>query len=366
VFGPGRGEAIVVRLPDGSVGVVDGCREPANGHLNGRGDPVRELVDRLNPPRLSFVCLTHAHDDHYPGMGWLLEAYENRVDHVWMATRMSGHHVEALLKWAARTRAGKRELPDDEKVHGLERVITKLSEAYEHYGSDPKILLAGQSLLQRNTPEGAISISACGPSSRDVLELEKSLVKAMQSLESGDRAQSRCDLNVASGALLIRWGAAGVLLAGDLLRGRHENSGWRYGAQYVQGPVQVVNVAHHASAGAHYRKLWATMNPKLAIVTPFQNATRKHPPRPPKIAALASSAVVAITSPPQWKSKSGIPQPLSAVTPTTGFMPKNSVLSIAVPAPPLAIRNAVAVSLDATGAMKQFVLAGQARVYDIP
>ena len=81
VFGPGKGEAIVVRLPDGSVGVVDGCREPKDTET-GRGDPVRELLDRIKCPELAFVCLTHPHDDHYAGLGRLLERVPTMHRHV--------------------------------------------------------------------------------------------------------------------------------------------------------------------------------------------------------------------------------------------------------------------------------------------
>lgn len=369
VFGPGRGEAIVVRLPDGSVGVVDGCREPKNGNATGKGDPVRELLNQLKPARLAFVCLTHGHDDHYPGLGRLLDTYKTRVDHVWRSTSMTGIHANVLIDWVKRTRGGKIALPDAEDVVDLERVVTKFNEAHEHHGAKPGLLLAGQSLLRIKTPMGDVAIEACGPSSRDLLEGEKSLAKALEASSRGDDAKSKFDLNIASGALLIRWGSTGILLAGDLVRGDHQHAGWRYCSQHVNGPVQVVNVAHHASLGAHHSGLWRRMNPQLAIVTPFLNATLKYPPRPPRIAKLAQSCVVAITSPPKWKwkRKSGLPRPLVPIGKTSGFSPKNRVLpTITKPVTDLDIRNAVAVSLDHTGTIKQFVLAGQARVYDVP
>jgi beta-lactamase superfamily II metal-dependent hydrolase len=366
-FGPGRGEAIVVRLPDGSVGVVDGCREPKNGNATGKGDPVRELLNQLKPARLAFVCLTHGHDDHYPGLGRLLDAFKNRVDHIWRSSNMTDRHAQALINWVKGTRGGKIALPDAGDVVDLERVITTFNEAYEHYGAEPHLLVAGQSLLQVKTPLGDVTIDACGPSSRDLLEGEKSVAKALEAQSRGDGAKGKFDLNVASGAVLIRWGSTGVLLAGDLVQGNHPNAGWRHCSRHVNGPVQVVNVAHHASLGAHHSPLWRRMNPQLAIITPFMNAIEKHPPRPRRIAKLVRSCIVAITSPPKWKPKSGFPQPLVPIGKTSGFGPKNKVLpSIAKPVTDLDIRNAVAVSLDHTGTIKQFVLAGQARVYDIP
>jgi glyoxylase-like metal-dependent hydrolase (beta-lactamase superfamily II) len=135
VFGPGRGEAIVVRLPDGSIGVVDGCREPTGGAKDGRGDPVRELLRRIEkagpvptPFRLAFVCLTHPHDDHYPGLGRLLEAYERRVDHVWTVTQMTGKYARALPEWVELTRGGKCSLPDDATIAGLRLFVGSRAE----------------------------------------------------------------------------------------------------------------------------------------------------------------------------------------------------------------------------------------------
>jgi hypothetical protein len=158
------------------------------------------------------------------------------------------------------------------------------------------------------------------------------------------------DPNLTSGALLVKWGASAVLLAGDLLLGVDPKSGWQRGRSYVQGNVQVVNVAHHASSEAHDDVLWATMQPALAIVTPFQYANegkKRQPPRPEQIEALARSSVVAITSPPKWKSKTNV-LPMTPARLTE------------------AKRNAVAVSLDAAGNITRFVLAGAADVYDAP
>lgn len=365
VFGPGRGEAIVVRLPDGGVGVVDGCLEPTAGDKDprGSGDPVRELLNRMAPPRLRFACLTHAHDDHYAGLGRLLAAYQKRADHVWMVLDAGGPHMKAQLAILKRRRARKTSLPDAPNPKGLERVLTQFSQAYREHGSKLNYLQAGIPLLNLKNSHGSLSIKACGPAPSDIARLQESLTKAIaKSIEQGEATDQEFDLNIASGALLIRWKRAGVLLAGDLLCAANENAGWAHAAKDIDGPVQVVNVAHHASEEAHHDPLWKKMLPQLAIVTPFKHGATheivrdgkagktKYPPRPEQIANLAQWSAVAITSPPRWEGELDPPKALRTPGKTSATTNQPH-------------RNAVAVSLDATGTIQRFVLAGQADVY---
>lgn len=74
VYGPGTGEAQVLRFPDGSFGVVDGCRAQKGGV-----DPVRRLLERFPDRVLRFVCLTHAHGDHFGGLLDLIDIYTPKL-----------------------------------------------------------------------------------------------------------------------------------------------------------------------------------------------------------------------------------------------------------------------------------------------
>lgn len=369
VFGPGEGEAILVRLPDGMVGVVDGCREPAPADVDGRGDPVRELLTRIEaepgapkPFKLRFVCLTHPHDDHYAGLGRLLDAYRGQVNSVWRAQHVTSRYAEALVAWIDETRGGKDPIPDAKKLRGLKRVIEHMHAAHDRHGASPELLHGGVSLLSAVHGGQPISVTACGPVSADLVQAEADLERAILALGRGQGGASRHDPNLTSGALLLRWGTSAVLLAGDLLLGTGPHSGWQRAREHVSCKVQVVNVAHHASREAHDAVLWAQMEPALAIVTPFQHARKKQPPRPEEIEALARSSVVVITSPPDWNGVSGSPcaQQLQPPRLSPG---KNGILNITSAS---ARRNAVAVSLDAAGNIMRFVLAGAADTYDMP
>lgn len=367
VFGPGEGEAIVVRLPDGAVGVVDGCREPERDHPKGRGDPVRELLEKLaalapEPEkfRLEFVCLTHPHADHYRGLGRLLEAFLGKVSRIWTVTHVQPHFAEALIKWTDVITRGKAR--DDEVRAGLIRVLARFDEAKSHSAKGLRHLSSHTRLLRREILGRILRIHACGPASGDLDTAQKQLVASLTAV-SGKKSSRTHDPNLTSGALLVRWGDAGVLLGGDLLLGRGQNSGWRLARSQIRGKVQVVNVAHHASREAHDAVLWKKMAPDLAIVTPFKGGVGSNPPRPAQINLLAGTAVVAITSPPDWGADPVRPLPIRPILPRS-FAPKGKSLRSTVASGAFSDRrNAVAVSLDATGKITRFVLAGKADVY---
>ncbi|WP_437306998.1 MBL fold metallo-hydrolase [Sorangium sp. So ce388] len=373
IFGPGEGEAIVIRLPDGSVGIVDGCREPEGGAADGRGDPVRELLIKLanerpdvNGFRIEFVCLTHPHADHYRGLGRLLEAYEDKINEVWKATHLTPHHEKALVEWLDLTRAGGA--PDEEVLNGLKRIIDRFERAkkicrngLKHLGQD-KLLFTST----RRVKGYKVSIEACGPADVDIDDAGNDLVALLKAAEQSGTVSRKHDPNLTSGAVLLRWGRSAALLAGDLLRGSGPKSGWQLARQQIKCKVQVVNVAHHASEGAHDETLWTSMGPDLAIVTPFKYGVGDNPPRPDRIRSLARTSVVAITSPPQWQDAAGNPVGMRSIAPKS-FKPKNSVLPRIAPSNAAdARRNAVSVSLDAAGNIKRFYLAGKADVYLAP
>ncbi|MEP7119631.1 MAG: MBL fold metallo-hydrolase [Byssovorax sp.] len=370
VFGPGEGEAIVVRLPDGSVGVVDGCREPTSG------DPVAELLAKFaaktaDPAafRLHFVCLTHPHADHYRGLGRLIKAYEGRIDHLWTVTHVTPQYEKALPAWLELVHAGSA--PDLDDLDGLKRVLNSFHDekprvektnaaGFAHLACDTRLIGA------RLFGGYKLEIEACGPAPGDIDSVQKQLIALLTAAASSGVVSRTHDPNLTSGAVLIRWGQAAVLLAGDLLRGDEHHSGWQRARLQITHPVQVVNVAHHASKEAHDDTLWKTMKPKLAIVTPFKFGKSPNPPRPDRIELLARSAKVAITSPPDWKGELGPPVGERLLSPNT-FVPRNGALPPIVPKNRHDARNnAVAVSLDPTGKITQLILAGQADLYAMP
>lgn len=375
VFGPGRGEAIVIVLPDGSVGVVDGCGEPLP---HGKGDPARDFLEEWAKARggtlhLRFVCLTHPHADHYGGLGRLLNAYRGRVDAVWTVLPVGDRYAETLVKFVDTTLPG--ELPDAAAARGLERILAELDVAYHPKpaggGADLRLLIRGTNLLQAKMKGKLLSVSSCGPASEDIMNAQKELISGVKELAEEGEHSARFDPNVVSGALLFRWGKAGILLGGDLICTHRHYLGWDKVQGDIQSPIQVLKVAHHASKEAHHEELWQRLRVPLAIVTPFKEAKSSMPPRPEQISLLARDAVVAITAKPKWKDDTHNPVPVQALPgtaakPARGARSRNPRLKLTPTPGPTDMHNAVAVSLSATGELLRFVLAGKADIYEPP
>lgn len=349
VYGPGKGEAIVVRLPDGQYGVVDGCREPTPGSPTGAGDPVREFLAEVeagwvdeDPLELAFVCLTHPHDDHYAGLGRLMAHFEGRIRRLWTGPLSQARWHPALMRWVETlTDSGE---PSGQRRGGLDRVLAEYQKAL---GAGVAFSILGAGTVFPCGAEG-VTIKACGPSAADALHALNKLRK----FEGEVLKSASFDPNRLSGAVVIRWHDAAILLGGDMVNdGRFPNRGWYEACHHIDDrPVQVVNVAHHASAEAHHPPLWQRMAPRLAIVTPFGRAAGKQPPRPDMIDLLSADCAVAITSPPDWWA------------PAPGIS-RNPVLPVAPPPTYADRHNAVAVALDRDGTIRQIVLAGQAGFY---
>jgi beta-lactamase superfamily II metal-dependent hydrolase len=372
VFGPGRGEAMVLVLPDGTVGVVDGCREPSSP-ATGRGDPVRGFLDSLEaqspkrPLRLGFVCLTHPHDDHYGGLGRLLGAYKDRIDSVWSVLESGERYAEPLLKYIEANRSGSSRTPDLEDVKGLQRFLHAISHVTEPRHTEFEYLSRKKLLFELKLAQHPLQVWGCAPLDKDLRRAHEELVQALRTLERGDKPGVSFDPNITSGVLHIKWYKSGILLGGDLVRGKGRYQGWDAVANDISGSVQVVKVSHHASAEAHHEALWRRLGARLAIVTPFKDADGTQPPRPEQISRLAQDAAVVITSTPKWKEAPGQPAPLyNTVPPATGAVQsaRNQVITLSPKPGHNDIYNAVSVSLDATGRVLRFVLAGKANVYE--
>jgi glyoxylase-like metal-dependent hydrolase (beta-lactamase superfamily II) len=125
VFGPGQGEAIFVALPDGRVGVLDGCAENA--------DPVAALIEKLDQERgdrrrFAFVGLTHPHDDHYRGLGRLLETYRDRIDQ-WWEPPLGERSAEVLLALGDAQKKDRKAYARSTDLDSLPRVLRAMEQA---------------------------------------------------------------------------------------------------------------------------------------------------------------------------------------------------------------------------------------------
>lgn len=369
-YGPGSGEAMIVKLPDGRFGVVDGCgredeRIPPRDGRNPVWDFFKAVSGLCEEGSLAFVALTHPHDDHWGGLGGLLKHFARRIDRlIFVAdhTGRVGHKLQDIL-------SGQLEPPERKALMDIIRAFyaPEHEDAFRFFGIDLRV---GDGHAD-GTP---YSVVACGPLTADVRHAYGHLLLRDRSNPKQSLFKYTDHPNLLSGALLLSWGTSHVLLGGDLLVAdpttHYRGWGGVMAGARLPSPIHVIKVAHHASEGAHEPALWAHMKSSLAIVTPFKTASMRQdpedperklpyqPPKPDDIARLLKTgAKVVITTPPKWLGFDPTwPERCWAA------QPPNSP----PPADHNPIYNAVAVSMDAHGNITQILLGGEADFYQLP
>lgn len=365
VFGPGSGEAILIQLPDGQMGVVDGCREPSDPQT-GVGDPVHQILKVMNIQQLAFVCMTHAHDDHYRGLATLLRAYSDRITHVWWGGE---RELKFERRWRDSLRRCKkvgskgdptRQVPRIDDEDHLTELIDELVKSLWCPSRRTQSFSDVKRLAELGSGNQKVKIQGLGPSTFD-------LHRALRNELDKSTSARTFNPNAVSGALLIQWGDTRVLLGGDQLEGKSEKEGWKAVLRHIPRPLTLIKVAHHASEEAHHEPIWQPA-PRLAIVTPYQYASGDQPPRSKMLEQLSQLSPLVLTAEPRWWSRSQHSLTRShhslPVAQPAGSLPR-------LPMPlrgqhvtaPNAIDNAVLVRMNRAGDITEVVLAGEAAFY---
>lgn len=358
VYGPGEGESVVLVMPDGHLGIVDGC-------WHGIDDPVGEFVAswlgaklprRQLKRKIRFLCLTHPHSDHFGGLAGLVERHRSRLER--LAIISTTIH-ERAAEWF-----GSLEQPQPTerlKYHDFKRFILRVREVAQRDDGVDIIRLSDHRLVFDDHGLG-IQVFGCAPSGRDVVLAESAVNVGI----------SGYDFNTASAALVVRYGGSGVLLTGDLVgETAAGNRGWLAAGRHLQGiPLQVIKAAHHASDKAHCRTLWHGRRASVVLVTPFKNARPANggqggdqPPTREDLRRLGGHTDdLVVTSPPRWLTDEDLD--LAGLT-AGGAIPRpDPTIPAGVPTPAHQHRyNAVLVALDDQGVIHAITLAGKARFY---
>ena len=277
VFGAGKGESIVLRLPDGRWGVVD-CF--AGSSTDPATNPILRFLRENQVEELEFLCLTHPHDDHYKGMSHLLEAFP--VRYFWPSADLSGKHFQQLatqLQIEARQASqpsfeeSAKEFP---KIFGL---VQRKRDQQDPPLKEKRPETTTQLYPVPYAPDADFQIIALAPSGDQVARYEKGLMRCFD--EKG-LIQSRLPdehHNIISSALLIVFGQTRVVLGGDV-----EREGWRDAIKEIGAihlAAHLVKVSHHGSANGYCEGLWpifAKHGPPVGVLTAYasQGLPRRH------------------------------------------------------------------------------------------
>ncbi|MBN2494252.1 MAG: DNA internalization-related competence protein ComEC/Rec2 [Deltaproteobacteria bacterium] len=223
----GQGDAILVRMPHGHCGLVDG-----GGSYSGDFDVGRHVVAPAlwaqGISQLDWVAVTHRHPDHIGGLASVVRLF--RPAELWTASPLG----------------------DDERGRDLLRAAQEAGTRLRHVAAGDRLLVDGQLRIDAFWPpaEGA------------------------EALEENERSM----------VLRLVFGQQRFLLTGDL-EAEGELQLLRSSAELA---ADVLKVGHHGSRNASSRAFLERVHPSLAVVSVGPD-NRFRLPSPEALARLASS-----------------------------------------------------------------------------
>jgi hypothetical protein len=270
LFGPGKGESIVVHLGARRWIIVDSCKDQRSGKVAAL-EYLRGIGVDLATEVLAVVA-THAHDDHFAGIADIAEACSQAV--IITSQALANREFLALVE-AERDIAG---ITNTASYREYRRIFALAEQRRDaNTGTRPLRRAAENKILLElpafDTAPPAIII-ALSPSehavSRALEALANSHLHAM-----GERSRrSMLDPNEASIAMWVHAGGANVLLGADLLSGP-AGCGWGavLHAFSPSEPATLYKAAHHGSSTSHHDGVWDKLlaSEPVVLLTPFRH-----------------------------------------------------------------------------------------------
>ena len=252
VFGAGKGESIVLRLPDGRWGVVD-CF--AGSSADPATNPVLRFLESQKVTELEFLCLTHPHDDHFKGMSHLLEACS--VRYFWLFNGLSGKHFLQLVQLLDVEVAAIHQEDQIENAREFAKIFSLVNQ--KKRCQQPPLMEKrpgpGTPLYPVPLDRSAhFQIIGLAPSGNQVSRYDRGLQSCFDSQGNVRGRLPQSHHNIVSVALLVVYGDTRIILGGDL-----EKAGWRdviaeVGAANLA--ANVVKISHHGSPNGYCDQLW--------------------------------------------------------------------------------------------------------------
>jgi beta-lactamase superfamily II metal-dependent hydrolase len=293
IFGPGKGESIVVHLGDNRWIVVDSCvdqrtkRIAALSYLEGIGVDASEAV--------LLVVATHAHDDHFAGIAEVLRTCETAT--FVCSEALTRDEFFALTRADAQSQAGLRVRAFSEYQKIFEIIKSRSSPGPDFRPLKRAIELRPLLSIDNNT----VRVMALSPSDEAVTRSLTALSSAFPSPGS-PRKLINIDPNELAVALWIEVPDKAILLGADLLTGP-AGCGWLavLRAFVPDARATVFKVSHHGSDTGHHDDIWTKLlDPSpIALLAPFRAGKKPLPSSEDRARILSFTSEAFITASPR-------------------------------------------------------------------
>lgn len=276
-FGPGFGESIIVHIPGIGWGVIDSCEFKLAYQ---KYVPPLEYLILQNARNLTFLILTHPHEDHFAGMEQIIDNYLGKIGRV---CRYSGDGTRELTAYL-HNRGIKGRPGGAKKLASVFKAFKNAVDngaEFRHLGAVTQIIPKQDASVNGKTFK--VEVLSLSPLAKDVESYVDILRDALPKV--GGQLEDIPDQkhNLIASALWIFVGNVTVILGSDVEKGSSRSSGWRGIVNSLDGPdlcVNALKVAHHGSPSAHYEKAWKEHCKRgniISVMTPYTRGTQPRP-----------------------------------------------------------------------------------------
>lgn len=311
LLGGSKGESIVIKLPDGQWGVVD-CYTDAIADPD--KNPTIQFLRSRSVKTLQFVCLTHAHDDHFLGMVKLIEEF--KPAEFWRFGCLSAPHIRKLLQYnalRAKEVDGAKRAELSRSMREFQDILKVAERGRGDNSIRPNPLTSMKTLypLPRDESKG-LKIECLAPSGTQVARYHEAILDCIGPDEQIAKELKHAEHNEVSVVLKITYGETVVILGGDLEKGGWEEVIREYGEANLK--ALAVKVSHHGSETGYCPGLWKHFTAEGKTIAMIAPQHRHKLPRPEGLEDISkfASQIVATCKPKLgWKSTSAVREPVS-------------------------------------------------------
>ena len=269
VFGPGRGECVLVHLGHNEWCMIDSCcgkgrsLPAAVEYLNGFGQTALDGV--------LLVLATHWHDDHIRGLAESLRSFPNA--RFACSTALKTEQFFTLVQLQTKAIQGDSGLDEFRDV--LEIIKERKHQGVSAKRFSPVWAIQDRSLLRRSDEKRGFPaiVTALSPSDITVQMALNKIVSLIPSPDEPQRRITNPTPNEASVVLMVEVGDRVALLGADLEHSGRPGEGWLaiVGTSQSVRPANILKVPHHGSPNADCPDIWTTLLAKdpIAVLTPF-------------------------------------------------------------------------------------------------
>jgi Metallo-beta-lactamase superfamily len=273
IFGPGRGECILVHLGFNQWCMTDSCMDPIAALPVG----VRYLRQLGNDAGsgVRLVVATHWHDDHVRGIAEALEQFPNAK--FACSTALRAQEFLQLVTIESRSLATVTATAELGRILRLASSSQNVAKQLDlQFAMQDRLLLRIPRSQDRPFESVVTSLSPSDVAIHEAFKVFASLIPDPGETQVSIPDQSA---NAVSVVLWIRVGRRTLLMGGDLTHlASRPREGWLaiLSAIHSDGKAELFKVPHHGSPDSDCAQVWSELlhSQPIAILTPYSSSRR--------------------------------------------------------------------------------------------